>query len=88
MTRPSRPAELLGGAQQLPVPVPHDRADGFLATRRRHDRNADLLGLDTVDVGHRLLVTADPREPDIRWRPRSPRSTMPAWSQVNTPAKQ
>ncbi|MEU0216159.1 hypothetical protein ABZ281_13980 [Streptomyces sp. NPDC006265] len=27
-----------------------------LATRRRHDCRADLLALDTTDVGYRLLV--------------------------------
>ncbi|MFE6092236.1 methyltransferase domain-containing protein [Streptomyces massasporeus] len=91
-------AELLGGAQQLPVLVPHDCTDGFgaaywrrphayldpqvragismlaqtgedllapglaaladdLATRRWHDRHAELLALDAIDVGYRLLVT-------------------------------
>ncbi|MFD8224646.1 hypothetical protein ACFV16_10815 [Streptomyces massasporeus] len=28
-----------------------------LETRRWHDRHADLLALDTIDVGYRLLVT-------------------------------
>ncbi|MFF7736042.1 methyltransferase domain-containing protein [Streptomyces sp. NPDC007984] len=92
-----RLAALLGGAEQLPVLVPHDCTDGFgaaywrrphayldpkvragismlaqtgedvlapglaaladdLATRRWHNRYADLLALDTIDVGYRLLV--------------------------------
>ncbi|MGW0709983.1 methyltransferase domain-containing protein [Streptomyces sp. NPDC002643] len=92
-----RLAELLGGARQEVVRVPHDCVDGFaaaywrrpdayldpgvragisllaqpdeatiapglarlaedLATGRWHTRYADLLTLDTVDVGYRLLV--------------------------------
>lgn len=90
-------AELLGGARQEPVPIPHDCMDGFgaaywrrpeayldpgvragismlaqtgeaalapglaaleadLNTGRWHDRYADLLALDSIDVGYRLLV--------------------------------
>lgn len=90
-------AELLGGARQEPVPIPHDCTDGFaaaywrrpdayldprvragisllaqtgddahavglaaladeLATGQWHDRYADLLALDSIDVGYRLLV--------------------------------
>ncbi|MEU0781311.1 methyltransferase domain-containing protein [Streptomyces sp. NPDC006173] len=93
-----RLAELLGGAREEAVPVPHDCTDGFgaaywrrprayldpqvragismfaqtgegalapglaaltddLVTGRWHERYADLLTLDTVDVGYRLLVT-------------------------------
>ncbi|OLZ68868.1 SAM-dependent methyltransferase [Streptomyces sp. IMTB 2501] len=92
-------ADLLGGARQEPVPVPHDCLDGFgaaywrrprayldpqvragismlaqngedtlapgltrladdLATGRWHTRHAELLTLDTIDVGYRLLVSA------------------------------
>jgi SAM-dependent methyltransferase len=91
-------ADLLGGARQEPVPVPHDCTDGFgaaywrrphayldpqvragismlaqtgedviapgltqladdLKTGRWHVRHAELLTLDTIDVGYRLLVT-------------------------------
>ncbi|MEU8133453.1 class I SAM-dependent methyltransferase [Streptodolium elevatio] len=90
-------AELLGGAWQEPVPIPHDCTDGFgaafwrrpqayldprvragismlaqtgdaalapglaaleddLNTGRWQDRYADLLALDSIDVGYRLLV--------------------------------
>ncbi|MFE9809103.1 methyltransferase domain-containing protein [Streptomyces sp. NPDC005548] len=93
-----RLADLLGGAREEAVPVPHDCTDGFgaaywrrprayldpqvragismfaqtgegalapglaaltddLVTGRWHERYADLLTLDTVDVGYRLLVT-------------------------------
>ncbi|MGO4755477.1 methyltransferase domain-containing protein, partial [Streptomyces sp. 2MCAF27] len=89
--------DLLGGARQEPVRVPHDCVDGFgaaywrrpeayldpqvragisllaqtgedtiapglarladdLATGRWHTRHAELLALDTIDVGYRLLV--------------------------------
>lgn len=92
-----RLVELLGGARQEPVPVPHDCVDGFgaaywrrphayldprvragislftqagddlitpglnrladdLTTGRWHTRHAELLTLDSVDVGYRLLV--------------------------------
>ncbi|MGW1028502.1 methyltransferase domain-containing protein [Streptomyces sp. NPDC002577] len=91
-------ADLLGGARQEPVLVPHDCTDGFgaaywrrpyayldpqvragislfaqagadviapgltrladdLTTGRWHTRYAELLTLETVDVGYRLLVT-------------------------------
>ncbi|GHB50917.1 methyltransferase type 11 [Streptomyces viridiviolaceus] len=90
-------ADLLGGARQEPVRVPHDCVDGFgaaywrrpsayldpqvragismlaqlgddavehglarlaedLATGRWHTRHAELLTLDTIDVGYRLFV--------------------------------
>ncbi|MFI0733590.1 methyltransferase domain-containing protein [Streptomyces sp. NPDC021225] len=90
--------DLLGGARQEPVMVPHDCVDGFgaaywrrpaayldprvragismlaqtgedaiapglarladdLATGRWHTHHAELLTLDTIDVGYRLLVT-------------------------------
>ncbi|GHJ98757.1 methyltransferase domain-containing protein [Streptomyces sp. NPDC003753] len=93
-----RLADLLGGARQEPVRVPHDCADGFgaaywrrpsayldpqvragvslfaqtgedalapgltrlaedLATGRWHTRHAELLTLDSIDVGYRLLVS-------------------------------
>ncbi|MEV0182135.1 methyltransferase domain-containing protein [Streptomyces sp. NPDC050625] len=92
-----RLVELLGGARQEPVPVPHDCVDGFgaaywrrphayldpqvragismftqagddliapglnrlahdLTTGRWRARHAELLALDSVDVGYRLLV--------------------------------
>ncbi|MEU6066930.1 MULTISPECIES: class I SAM-dependent methyltransferase [Streptomyces] len=92
-----RLVELLGGAGQEPVPVPHDCVDGFgaaywrrphayldpevragismftqagddlitpglnrlaydLTTGHWHTRHAELLTLDSVDVGYRLLV--------------------------------
>ncbi|MFE0421228.1 class I SAM-dependent methyltransferase [Streptomyces sp. NPDC058953] len=92
-----RLAELLGGARQEPVPLPHDCTDGFgaaywrrphayldprvragismlaqtgedvvapglarldddLSSGRWHRDHADLLALDSIDVGYRLLV--------------------------------
>ncbi|WTW99211.1 class I SAM-dependent methyltransferase [Streptomycetaceae bacterium NBC_01309] len=89
--------EMLGGARQEPVLIPHDCTDGFgaaywrrpeayldpgvragismlaqtgdaalapglaaladdLDTGHWHDRYADLLALDSIDVGYRLLV--------------------------------
>ncbi|WP_180990227.1 hypothetical protein [Streptomyces noursei] len=91
-------ADLLGGARQEPVRIPHDCLDGFgaaywrrpdayldpqvragismlaqtgedtlapgltrladdLTTGRWHTRYAQLLTLDTIDVGYRLLVS-------------------------------
>ncbi|MGV9245345.1 class I SAM-dependent methyltransferase [Streptomyces sp. NPDC003710] len=91
-------ADLLGGARQEPVWIPHDCLDGFaaaywrrpaayldpqvragismlvqtgedtigpgltrlaedLTTGRWHTRHAELLTLDTIDVGYRLLVS-------------------------------
>ncbi|MFI2201675.1 class I SAM-dependent methyltransferase [Streptomyces sp. NPDC020192] len=96
-TPTGRLVDLLGGARQEPVRIPHDCLDGFgaaywrrpdayldprvragismlaqtgeeaiapglarlaedLATGRWHTRHAELLTLDSIDVGYRLLV--------------------------------